>query len=114
MSLEDNIKSWINYDNQLKKLNDEIKALRNQKNSISSNIINYVKNNELKNSIIKDNISTIKFIDTKYTPPLTYKFLIECLNECINDKNLIDNIIHHMKNKREIKNTLEIKRFLNN
>ena len=37
MSFENKIQQWVQLDNQVKKLNEEIKQLREQRNNIESN-----------------------------------------------------------------------------
>ena len=113
MSLQENIKQWVVYDNEIKNLNNKIKNIKENKSLINDNIISYIKDNNLINANIKLSDSTIKFVDSKQTPALTYRYIKECLNECIDDNELVDNIINYMKEKREIKTNLEIKRTLN-
>ena len=113
MSLQDNIKQWVLYDNQIKELNEKIKKIKENKTLINDNIISYIKENNLTNANVTLSDGNIKFIDVKQTPALTYKYISECLNECISDEEAVNNIIKYMKQKREYKSNLEIKRTIN-
>ena len=111
MLLEESIQDWIKMDNELKKLNEQIKLIRDKKNSISSNIITYVENNKLSNNQIKIANEKIKFIQTNISPPITFKYLESCLNDIIKNENQVKQIIEYIKHKREPKKQLEIKRY---
>ena len=52
----------------------------------------------------------LKFQNTRVTAPLTFRFLEECLNECINGEEQVKQIIKYIKSKREVKYVPDIKR----
>ena len=111
MSFENNIQQWVQLDNELKKLNDRVKQLREQKNSLETNLTNYAKTNNITNSVIQFNQNKLKFIDTKVPEPLTFKYLEKTLGEIIKDETKVSLIMEHIKQKRAIKIVPEIKRF---
>tara|TARA_R110002072_G_scaffold22_5_gene130 strand:- start:4138 stop:4479 length:342 start_codon:yes stop_codon:yes gene_type:complete len=111
MSFESNIKQWVGYDNQIKELNDKIKGLREKKNNISTDILNYVNEKEINGSIVKISDGKLKFSNVKVQPPLTFKFIESCLNEIISEEEKVKQIINYIKEKRESKYVEEIKRF---
>ncbi|GAF93567.1 unnamed protein product, partial [marine sediment metagenome] len=55
----------------------------------------------------------LKFQQTKITNPLTFKFVEECLHECIENTDNVKHIIKHIKEKRSIRMVPDIKRFYN-
>ena len=55
----------------------------------------------------------LKFQNTRVTAPLTFKFLEECLNECINGEEQVKQIIKYIKSKRDVKYVSDIKRSYN-
>jgi len=114
MSFENNIQKWVSIDNQIKPLQDEIKQLREKRNYVSNDICNYIKNNNLDNATIKISDGKLKFVNTKQNPPLTYKFINECLGKCIPDVNQVELIMNFIKEQREPKYSEDIKRFYNN
>ena len=111
MSFEKNIKEWVKYDNEIKELNKKIKDLRNIKMDITTNIMNYVNENNINDSTIKISDGNLRFANVKVQSPLTYKYIEECLLEIINDDTKVKQIITYIKNKRESKYVEEIKRF---
>ena len=107
------IKEWVTIDNELRELNIKSKSLREKKNNVNNNVINYIETNNLDNAIIKISDGTLKFNYTNISQPLTFKYINECLNDIINDKNQVEAIINYIKNKRNVKSIMDIKRNYN-
>lgn len=107
------IKEWVTIDNELRQLNLKTKSLREKKNIINNNVISYIENNNLDNPIIKISDGTLKFNHTNISQPLTFKYINDCLNDIIKDKEQVQIIINHIKNKRNIKSVMDIKRNYN-
>jgi len=114
MSFDSKIQQWVQLDNELKKLNDQVKHLREQRNTLEASLTNYAKTNNMTNSIIQFNQDKLKFIDTKVPEPLTFKYLEKTLGEIIKDETKVNLIMEHVKQKRAVKLVPEIKRFSNN
>jgi len=114
MSFEQQIQQWVSIDNQIHMLNDKIKELREKKASMGENLISYANNNNLTNSIIQISDGKLKFTTTKVQTPLTFRYLEKSLSEIIKNESQVQKIIEYVKNKREVKNISEIKRFSNN
>jgi len=83
MSFEENIKKWVSLDNQLKSINEKVKKMRDDKNSTEEIIMNYVEQNEIKNATINISDGKLRFTTTKQTPPLTLKYVEDCLMKSI-------------------------------
>ncbi len=111
MEFEDNIKSWIVYDNEIKELNNKLKNLREKKNNLTNDIFNYVNDKNINDKTIKISDGNLKFTTVKVSSPLTFKFLNTSLNEIINNPEQVKQIIDYLKEKRENKYVEEIKRF---
>lgn len=111
MAIEENIKKWIIIDNKIKLLNNQINELRETKNNYKNDIILELNNKNLNNATIKIGKEQLKIAENKINSPISYKFLIESLNQCLNNKNDIENIINYIKNNREFKVVKDIKRF---
>lgn len=107
------IKEWVTIDNELRELSLKSKSLREKKNNLNNNVINYIETNNLDNAIIKISDGTLKFNYTNISQPLTFKYINECLNDIINDKNQVESIINYIKNKRNVKSIMDIKRNYN-
>ena len=98
----------------MKQLTDKIKELRDKKNTLNDVIFNHVENSNLSNATVQISDGRIKFIKTKDTQVLTFKYLETCLHEIIKNEDQVNKIVEYIKNKREIKYVPEIRRFYNN
>ena len=105
-----NIKDWVIIDNEIKKLNEQIRELRDRKGSKYEDIIEYVNTNELSSATIQISDGLLKFQNTNQTSPLTFKFIQKCLVDIIKNEEKVDTIINYIKEQREIKSTIDIKR----
>jgi hypothetical protein len=114
MSFENKIQEWVHIDNQVKKLNEEIKQLRDQRDNIESNLTIYAKTNNMADKTFKVNNDKLKFVETKVPEPLTFKYLEKTLGEIIKNESQVRLIMEHIKQKRNIKIVPEIKRFSSN
>jgi hypothetical protein len=114
MSFENKIQQWVQIDNQLKKLNEQIKQLRDQRNSLETNLTTYAKSNNMSDKTIKIDNDKLKFVDTKVPEPLTFKYLEKTLGEIIKNETQVHLIMEHIKQKRTVKVVSEIKRFSSN
>ena len=115
MSFENQIQQWIQFDNQLKQINEKAKELREKRNTIETSILNYANTNNLSNSSVKiGDEGRLKFTTSRIPEPLTFKYLERSLSEIIKNENQVKMIMDYVRSKREIKNVPEIKRFSNN
>jgi hypothetical protein len=114
MSFENKIQQWVQIDNQVKKLNEQIKELRDQRNSLETNLTTYVKTNNISDKIFNLNNDKLKFVETKVPEPLTFKYLEKTLGEIIKNETQVHLIMEHIKQKRTFKLVPEIKRFSSN
>jgi len=103
------IQNYVLLDDKIKELNSKTKELREKKNVFSKYICNYIDNNNV-NKSIKISDGELKINERKDYTPLSYNFIEECLSEIIKDENKVSYIIDYLKEKREIKTSLEIKR----
>lgn len=114
MSLENNIKKWVILDNNHKKLNEQLKEIRDKKNELNDTIINYFNNNNITSPTINISDGKLNIIKTKIPNVLTYKYLEECLNQYFdNNSDKVKDIMEFIKNKRTFSETTNIKRFYN-
>jgi len=112
MSFEDNIRKWIQIDNQIKERTLSIKQLRIEREQHNENILEYIAENNLDNATIKIGDGKLRFIDSKYPQALTYKFICEALCEYFQDDDeMVGEILQFIKAKRNIKTVKEIKRY---
>lgn len=105
----ENIKEWNNINKKIESIQEDLNNLKSKKNIIKNNIISYVENNNLNNAIININNNQLRFISCKSFQPLTYKFLKQCLNDCISNDEQADLLFEYIKAKRSINQYLDIK-----
>jgi seryl-tRNA synthetase len=114
MSFESRIQQWVSLDNQLKKINDQTKELREKRNELEQNITAYAQSNNLSNATVKIGDGRLKFANTRVPEPLTFKYLEKTLKSVINNETQVNLIMDQIKQKRNIKIVPEIKRFSTN
>ena len=112
-NIEKSIQTWVELDNELKKINDKAKDVRTRKNDLEDKIMDYVAENDLNNDVISISDGKLKFCETKQTSPITLGFLEKCLGEIIANQGQVKQILEYIKNKREQKVVPEIKRYYN-
>lgn len=114
MSFEHQIQQWVLIDNELKKMNDRSKELRDKRSLLCDNITKHAANNNMSSSVIQISDGKIKFANTKIQEPLTFKYLEKSLSEVIKNESQVKLIIEYVKRNRATKNITEIKRFYAN
>jgi seryl-tRNA synthetase len=114
MSFENQIQQWVQIDNQLKQMNEKTKELRDKRNTLEQNITKYASSNNLSNASVQISDGKLKFVNTRVTEPLTFKYLEKVLSDVIKSESQVKLIMEHIRQKRETKIVPEIKRFSNN
>jgi len=114
MSFEQNIQHWVSIDNQIRLLNDKIHELREKKSRLGENITNHVEQNNLRNATVQISDGKLRFVNTKVSSPLTFKYVEKSLGEVIKNQTQVKQIVEYLKDKREVKVVQEIKRISNN
>ena len=77
------IQKWIEMDNKIKKINADLKTLREGKNDIETSIMEIVNNKKLLNTSLALPDGRLRFVETKTTNPISLTFVEKCLNELI-------------------------------
>ena len=111
---QEHVKKWVSLDTQLKALSDKTKEIRNERNELADNILDFADDNNLSASTIKISDGKLKFAQTKQTTPISLGFLENCLTEIIGDEEKVQQIMSYIKEKREVKIITDIKRYYNN
>lgn len=107
---QNQIQQWVELDNKVKLLNNEIRELRTERNNISEEIVSFVDTNNLNKAVIEISDGSLKFGTVKQTSAITLKFVKQCLSECIDNENTVEQLITYIKSKRDIKTKSDIKR----
>jgi predicted transcriptional regulator len=108
----DSMSKWVNIDNRIRQLNEQLSELKEEKNDISDKLNEYIEVRSIEKKTINVNLkdSQIKFVTTKIPQTLTFKYLESCLAEIIDDEDQVAQIIEYVKSNRKIENVNEIKR----
>jgi hypothetical protein len=110
MSLEENIKKWVEYDSTIKRYNELIRSTRESKRLLENRIHNDISSYS-KKPVINISDGVLKFTKLHVQQPLSYKLIENSLSRIINDKHQIESIIDVIKNNRESKEQNVIKRY---
>lgn len=111
MSFEGQIKEWVSTDNLIKLHLEKLRELRTKRNDITDFLVSYAADKNLDNAVVQISDGRLKFQQTKITNPLTFKFVQECLLECISNDEHVKQIIQYIKEKRSVRVVADIKRF---
>jgi hypothetical protein len=114
MSFEESIKNWVTTDNKIRSLNEQLKALREERNNANETIMAYVETNKLANATVKISDGKLRFTSARQTAPLTLKYLNECLTKCIQNEEQVGLIMKYIKESRNVKYIPDIKRSYEN
>ena len=105
----DHVKRWAIIDSQQKIINEKTKKLRELKNESSEFICNYITNNKIQQKILITD-GELKIYEKKDYSPITFGYIEKCLAEIIPEKSHVEFIINHLKEKREITVSQDIRR----
>jgi hypothetical protein len=114
MNFEQTLQQWLLLDNEIKNYNLKLKEVRTKQKTYEELLIKYANNKNLLYSTLKLEDDKLKFVNTKVTPPLTFKYLEKSLGEIIKNGEQVKTIVNHIKSSRESKIVTELKRFYNN
>ena len=107
---QNDLKNWYILDNKFRDLSLQLNIIKNEKNEIKNKITEFIQSNNLEKKSIKIDNTQFRFVNQKQIQPLTFKFLKECLDDCIQNSEQVDQLIDYIKSKREIKEFLYLKK----
>lgn len=120
MSIQNNVKDWVAIDNSIKKLNDELRELRDKRKLQEEAMISWADTHASgAKPVIKISDGKLRFVETKQTAPLTLKYVSERVLSVLGSlSNLSSNsveaihdmIMEDLKTNRECKIVREVKR----
>ena len=106
-----NIKQWIDIDTKIQTLNEDLKKLRETRNSTGMFITKYIEAHNLIKTKFSLNNGYIKYSKTNQSNPLTFKYIYDCLKQYFNDEELATTVCEFIKNNRKTTLTTSIKRY---
>ena len=112
MNFDNQIQQWVTVDNKLKAVNEQVKELREKRNTLTESIIQHASDNNMETIKISD--GRLKLTNVNTPEPLTYKFLETNLGGILKNQDQVKTIIQYLKQRRTVKVSPEIKRFSTN
>tara|TARA_B110000879_G_scaffold149975_1_gene194349 strand:+ start:304 stop:708 length:405 start_codon:yes stop_codon:yes gene_type:complete len=109
--LIEHVKNWVILDQKIQMINEKTKQIRELKSTITTDICDYIKRNNITSNIGISN-GELRMYDKKDYKPLTFTYVEKCLNEIIKDKTHVEYIIKYLKDNREITISQDIKRVM--
>jgi Family of unknown function (DUF5760) len=106
----ENIKKWVLLDSQLKMVNEKVKKMREIRQSLLDEIVEYAKENHIDHKKIEISDGELRFYEKKEYQPLSYHFLEENLGKIVKNKDQVDQIIAFLRENREITTYTDIRR----
>ncbi len=102
------MKKWAVLDNHLKTIHEKTKIMRETRNQLERDVIEYLESHNLSNKKISINGGNLRIVERKEYSSLTYGYLEECLGELLQDKTQIQKVIEYMKDRRTVKIVKEL------
>jgi len=103
------LKKWVVLDRHTKSLQEKLREIRDQKNDLADSLQEYMDTNHIRKPIELSD-GNIRIVERKEYTPLSFSFVEECLDELISNKEHVDTILDHLRDKREVRVVREIKR----
>ena len=107
---QEKIKRWVHCDNELISLRNQMRELRSERTDLKDQIYTYAETNNLEHATIQLRDGNLKLQQIKQSSPLTFKFLKECLTNCLNSEESVNEIIKYIKERREVNTYYDIRR----
>lgn len=109
-TLSHTVGNWVHLDNEMQRLQERIKLIREQKHEISQNIITTLEQNNRTNVVMDIPDGHLRIQTRKEYGSLTFKYVEECLLTLIPDEEQRKFVMEYLRTKREVKEVQEIKR----
>jgi hypothetical protein len=108
ISLTEKVKQWVMIDKQIQLYQQKLKECRTQKAELTDHLCTYISSVSGKNSIA---LSTgeLRMVERRDHTPLSFSYIEARLREIITDPDQAGLIIEYLKDKRELKTSLDIK-----
>lgn len=104
------VKRWVILDTQLKMVQEKVKTMREERQHLSTEICDYLDKNNMAHKKIGIHDGDLRVYEKKEYSPLTFTFLETHLATLMTDPTQVDFVIDYLKDHREIKSVLDIKR----
>ena len=113
MSFEDNVRQWTILDTKIRLANTQLREMRTARDNLSKSVCDHMKQTGIDKRKIEIADSKIEVSEKKEYSSLTLGYLEKCLSAIIQEQESVKHILQYIKDKREIKKSVELKRTFN-
>jgi hypothetical protein len=113
MSFEDNVRQWTILDTKIRLANTQLREMRTARDNLSKSVCDHMKQTGIDKRKIEIADSKIEVSEKKEYSSLTMGYLEKCLSAIIQEQESVKHILQYIKDKREIKKSVELKRTFN-
>jgi hypothetical protein len=113
LSFEDKVRHWTVLDNKIRLANSQIKEMRTTRDNLSKTVCEYMKQNGLDSRKIEIADSKIEVYEKKEYSSITMSYLEKRLAEIIPEEESVKYILQYLRDKRDIKKSIDLKRTFN-
>ena len=113
MSFEDNVRQWTILDTKIRLANTQLREMRTARDNLSKSVCDNMKQTGIDKRKIEIADSKIEVSEKKEYSSLTMSYLEKCLSAIIQEQESVKHILQYIKDKREIKKSIELKRTFN-
>jgi hypothetical protein len=113
LSFEDRVRHWTVLDNKIRLANSQIKEMRTTRDNLSKTVCEYMKQNGLDSRKIEIADSKIEVYEKKEYSSITMGYLEKRLAEIIPEEESVKYILQYLRDKRDIKKSIDLKRTFN-
>lgn len=113
MSFEDNVRQWTILDTKIRLANSQLREMRTARDNLSKSVCDHMKQTGIDKRKIEIADSKIEVSEKKEYSSLTMGYLEKCLSAIIQEQESVKHILQYIKDKREIKKSVELKRTFN-
>lgn len=104
------VQRWVLLDTQLKMVQEKVKAMREERHNLGTEICTYLEAHNIAHKKIGIHDGDLKICEKKEYSPLTFSFLETHLAALMTDPTQVEFVINYLKEHREIKTVQELKR----
>ena len=112
-SFEDNVRQWTVLDTKIRLANSQLREMRATRDDLSKTVCEHMKQTGIDKRKIEIADSKIEVFEKKEYSSLTMSYLEKCLSTIIQEPKSVKHILQYIKDKREIKKSVDLKRTFN-
>ena len=110
MSFEEKIREWVALDNHARMLNDELRRTSDNRNAVGRDLFRIAGEKNMENAVVEITDGRLKLQRTRIAAPLTLKYVLHSLKNCMGEQEVVNHIMNYLKTNRDTKYVSEVKR----